>query len=191
VRGKELNAMKKSFINPVRNSSEALNPAEIILKCNPAIKQRGIISNGVKNQGGVALVIALIMLLVLTLIGINAVTTTNYETNISGNLRVYDSAFYMADGGVEDFLERAANDNNIKYSQLFTPTTLPTVTIGGSSNYTVTYEKLYVQLNVGAMDSYFYRVRAEGVVPNFPTAGRVLIEAIVELTVPLGSVGYN
>jgi glycosyltransferase involved in cell wall biosynthesis len=35
-------------VNPVRNSSGALNPAGIILKSNPAAEQRGIISNGVK-----------------------------------------------------------------------------------------------------------------------------------------------
>jgi hypothetical protein len=33
--------------NPVRNSSETLNPAGIILKSNPAAEQQGIISNGV------------------------------------------------------------------------------------------------------------------------------------------------
>jgi len=37
-------------VNPVRNSSGALNPAGIILKSNPAAEQRGIISNGV-NEG--------------------------------------------------------------------------------------------------------------------------------------------
>ena len=35
-------------MNPVRNSSGALNPAEIILELNPTAKQWGIISNGVK-----------------------------------------------------------------------------------------------------------------------------------------------
>ena len=35
-------------VNPVRNSSGALNPAGIILKPAPAAEQRGIISNGVK-----------------------------------------------------------------------------------------------------------------------------------------------
>ena len=48
-------------VNPVRNSSGALNPARpasqseagagIILKCNPGAEQRGVISNGVKKQG--------------------------------------------------------------------------------------------------------------------------------------------
>ena len=36
-------------VNPVRNSSGALNPAGIIIKPNPAAEQRGIISNGVKR----------------------------------------------------------------------------------------------------------------------------------------------
>jgi len=41
-------------VNPVRNSSGALNPAGIALKPNPAAEQRGIISNGVKvNTGAV------------------------------------------------------------------------------------------------------------------------------------------
>jgi hypothetical protein len=38
-------------VNPVRNSSGALNPAGIIIKPNPAAEQRGIISNGVNING--------------------------------------------------------------------------------------------------------------------------------------------
>jgi len=37
-------------VNPVRNSSGALNPAGIIVTSNPAAEQRGTISNGV-NKG--------------------------------------------------------------------------------------------------------------------------------------------
>jgi hypothetical protein len=37
-------------VNPVRNSSGALNPAGMILKSNPAAEQRGIISNGVNRE---------------------------------------------------------------------------------------------------------------------------------------------
>jgi len=36
------------LVNPVRNSSGALNLAGIILKSNPAAEHWGIISNGVK-----------------------------------------------------------------------------------------------------------------------------------------------
>ena len=41
---------RKAEVNPVRNSSGALDPAGIILKCNPAAEQGGIISNGVKRS---------------------------------------------------------------------------------------------------------------------------------------------
>jgi radical SAM superfamily enzyme YgiQ (UPF0313 family) len=36
-------------VNPVRNSGEALNPAGIIVKRNPAPEESGIVSNGVKD----------------------------------------------------------------------------------------------------------------------------------------------
>jgi len=42
--------MAHESVNPVRNSSGALNPAGIILKSNPAAEQRGIISNGVNKK---------------------------------------------------------------------------------------------------------------------------------------------
>ncbi len=44
--------IKFPIINPVRNSSGALNPAGIILKPNPAAEQQGIISNGVNSKEG-------------------------------------------------------------------------------------------------------------------------------------------
>jgi len=46
---KEKSQTELSKVNPVRNSSGALNPAGIVLKCNPAAEQRSIISNGVKK----------------------------------------------------------------------------------------------------------------------------------------------
>jgi len=44
-----LYSILRNSVNPVRNSSGALNPAGIILGLNPVAKQRGIISNGVKE----------------------------------------------------------------------------------------------------------------------------------------------
>jgi hypothetical protein len=41
-------------VNPVRNSSGALNPAGIIIKPDPVAEQRSIISNGVKVGNGTA-----------------------------------------------------------------------------------------------------------------------------------------
>jgi len=50
-----------------------------------------------RTEKGVALVIALIMLLILTFIGINAISTTTFETSLSGNERVATSAFYASE----------------------------------------------------------------------------------------------
>lgn len=57
--------------------------------------------NILRHQEGVALIIALIILLVLTLIGISAISTTTFETSLSGNERAGMSAFYLADAAVE------------------------------------------------------------------------------------------
>jgi putative PIN family toxin of toxin-antitoxin system len=50
ITGNKHHFPKKQYegVNPVRNSSGALNPAGIILKSNPAAGERGIISNGVE-----------------------------------------------------------------------------------------------------------------------------------------------
>ena len=55
----------------------------------------------VSNEKGVALVIALIMLLVLTLIGMASVSSSVFEAKITGNDRFGTAAFYAAKGGVE------------------------------------------------------------------------------------------
>jgi Tfp pilus assembly protein PilX len=56
---------------------------------------------GLHSQEGAALVIAVLILLVLTVIGIYAVTTATFETRIAGNERVLKDAFYAADGGID------------------------------------------------------------------------------------------
>jgi hypothetical protein len=61
---------------------------------------------GLSNEKGVALVIALIMLLILTFIGISAISTTTFETNISGNERVGTGAFYASEAIFQVGLKR-------------------------------------------------------------------------------------
>jgi len=58
------------------------------------------------NQKGVALVVALIMLLILTFIGISSISSSIFEAKISGNERFGSAAFYAADGGVEVGISR-------------------------------------------------------------------------------------
>lgn len=53
--------------------------------------------NILRNKRGVALIVALIMLLILTFVGISAISTTTFETNISGNERVGTVAFYASE----------------------------------------------------------------------------------------------
>jgi hypothetical protein len=53
-----------------------------------------------RNQSGAALVIALIMLVVITLIALASSYTSIFEIKISGNKRGSTDAFYAADAGI-------------------------------------------------------------------------------------------
>lgn len=55
----------------------------------------------VANERGVALVLSLIMLVVLSMLGILALNTSDTESSISGNQRASVEAFYSADRAVE------------------------------------------------------------------------------------------
>jgi len=57
--------------------------------------------NMVENEGGMALVIALLLMLVGAVIGIFGVNTGTIETRIAGNERLSNLAFYTADGGAD------------------------------------------------------------------------------------------
>jgi Tfp pilus assembly protein PilX len=70
------------------------------------------------NDRGMALIVALIMLLVLTLIGINAITTTTFETSISGNERVSADAFYASEAGIQVGLNQIPETNPISRTKL-------------------------------------------------------------------------
>ena len=68
--------------------------------------------NILKGEKGVALVIALLMLLVLTLIGISSIGTTTFETSISGNERVRADAFYAAEAGIQVAINQIPDNTN-------------------------------------------------------------------------------
>jgi hypothetical protein len=55
------------------------------------------VKNKLKNQSGAALVIALIMIIVLTLIGLASIFTSTFEISLSGNKRTSTDAFYLAE----------------------------------------------------------------------------------------------
>ena len=59
-----------------------------------------------KNEKGVALVLALIMMVILTIVGIISVSSSIFETKIAGNERLGSAAFYAAEGGVKVGISR-------------------------------------------------------------------------------------
>ncbi len=75
-----------------------------------------------KDEKGVAMVIALIILLVLTLIGFSSVSTTIFESNISGNERTGTDAFYVAEAGLQ-----------VGFNQLPNTAAIPVTTLGEAS----------------------------------------------------------
>ena len=129
------------------------------------------------------LVVALSMLLVLTLIGLSAISMTTFETNIVGNERIYNLAFYTADGGIENFRGRITGGEFI-YSALTTGSYQ--VTIGGNT-CNVSYEKR--KRTEAGVDYAVFKVLSEGRAP-FPSSGRILVESVIEVSMMLPE-GYN
>jgi len=64
------------------------------------------------NQEGYVLVFTLLLLVVLTLLGVSAIDTSIFESNMAANDALYKRAFYQADGGTEMGM-RLAYDNAI------------------------------------------------------------------------------
>jgi hypothetical protein len=69
-----------------------------------------------RNESGAALVIALIMMIVLTLIGLASIFTSTFEIKISGNKRGSTNAFYGADSGIQVLVSRVENFNPTLYN---------------------------------------------------------------------------
>ena len=140
------------------------------------------------NQRGVSLIIALLILLVLTLIGISAISTTTFETNIAGNGRLYNRAFYTADSGVDYFV----SNGSFYVSLPGTGGTVDSRTDGlslGGDYFLVGWSK--TPSGVGYPQKYEIKITSTGISPNFPTAGRIEIEAVVEAVDTTPPPGYS
>ncbi len=139
------------------------------------------------DQKGVALVVALVMLLVLTFIGFAAVSLTSYEAKISGNERLYNNAFYASDGGIENFRGRASVG---EFVHSVGNTGSYQVAIGDCvSNVRYTRGVPFIGAG-GGITLVDFLVHSEGVSPAFPVAGRVVIESIIEVAM-ITQEGYN
>jgi len=68
------------------------------------------------DQSGMALVIALLMMIVLTLIGLASVVSSSFEIRLSGNKRGSTDAFYSSDSGIQVVMANIENFNLSKFS---------------------------------------------------------------------------
>jgi PilX N-terminal len=68
-------------------------------------------TNILTNENGAALVIALMMMIMLTLIGLGSIFTSTFEVKLSGNKRGSTNAFYAADSGVQVIMANIDNFN--------------------------------------------------------------------------------
>jgi hypothetical protein len=59
-----------------------------------------------REEKGIALVIGMLLLLIVTLIGISALNNSTYDLLISGNERASVQAFYVAEAGINEFMGR-------------------------------------------------------------------------------------
>ncbi len=65
----------------------------------------------VGNDSGAALVIALVMMVLISLIGIAATSTSLFEVTLAGNRRGSASAFFAAESGIHSTLANIRNFN--------------------------------------------------------------------------------
>jgi hypothetical protein len=73
-----------------------------------------------REEKGAAIVIALIMIIVLTLIGLASTYTSTFEMKLSGNKRGSTNAFYATDGGVQAVLASVTNFNDSNFATVAT-----------------------------------------------------------------------
>jgi len=59
-----------------------------------------------RKEKGIALILTMLLLLVVTLVGISALNTSTYDIRISANERASVQAFYVAEGGINEFMGR-------------------------------------------------------------------------------------
>lgn len=139
-----------------------------------------------ENEKGVSLVIALIILLILTILGINAINTATFETNIAGNDRLYNNAFYAADSGIDYFyaninkyLDMYLNDTNSNIPQISSKSL--GIDLGESEFNILPISPNDIRIvDLGPPIRVEFKIISEGIAPNFPFPGKVRIEAVIE-----------
>ncbi len=72
-----------------------------------------IIHDSLCNENGSVLLLSVVMLILLTLLGMFATTTSTIEIQISGNDKIHKQRFYDADSGVSSALSMLTFDDEL------------------------------------------------------------------------------
>jgi len=78
-----------------------------------------------RNESGAALVVALLMIIILSLIGIASSSNSTFEIRLSGNKRSATDAFYSSDAGAQSVLADIANFATTTYASITDLNSLP------------------------------------------------------------------
>jgi len=105
----------------------------------------------IKDEKGIALVLALILMLVLSVLAVAMVFLNTSETKFLVKERLSDSAFYIADGGVEYAISELQEDLNYRG-----PTAYPVANAGEFS----------VSVSTQGQPANHYEITSIGYVPN-------------------------
>ena len=68
-----------------------------------------------RNESGVALVVALLMIVILSLIGLASSSSSTFEIRLSGNKRGATDAFYTAEAGAQSVMANTGNFSTSYY----------------------------------------------------------------------------
>ncbi len=124
------------------------------------------------NERGVALVVAVLVMITATLLGVAAVMTSDIEIRISGNQRSSEKAFYAADAGVDSGVAWLLNMGHIPPATSSLPTMDDTKHNLDSSTYSrhritdVNYKSLPPPgWDLTLFEKRYYRVNSLGVGP--------------------------
>jgi Tfp pilus assembly protein PilX len=96
-----------------------------------------------QNERGVVLVIAVLIMITATFLGIAAVMTSDIEVRMSGNQRCMEASLYAADGGIDNGLNWLVNSGAIKPDESNLPTMKETEEQPDLSNPTI-YSQYYI-----------------------------------------------
>lgn len=119
-----------------------------------------------KHQGGAALVIGLILLMILTLLAISGMTTSNTELVMAGNEQVRQNASQAAGAGVEQAMTQLALVPQTLTPTVVGPTAMPGVN-AATDSYTTSSQFLgqtnFVNgFSIGKYVGFHYEITSTG-----------------------------